>query len=274
MRIYSISKVIAIPIAVVLVVLLYFTFTYKYSDVAILLIIPIFLLTAIYVVHPQLDYWYLQKYPLQLDSSIIEWLQKYSRFYIGLNTEDQQKFRNRLCLYIEAREFTSIGVERHSVPDDIKAIIAHVPVQMSFYKDDYLIGDYDRIFIYKHPFPSPKMKFLHTIEVDNEDQVYIFSLEHFIPPMLNLKSMYNIGFHAFAEAYVHVNQKEDWPDMMNVSWSDLEKISGFTKEQVTQILGYEPNDLLFVVINYYFNFPDQFQKIFPEIENKLSSIFT
>jgi len=274
MRIYSISKVIAIPIAAILVVILFLAFSDKNSSIANFIIIPVILLAAIYVTHPQLDYWYLQKNPLQLHSSIISWLQKYSPFYNQLSVEDKQKFEIRLCLYIEAREFTSIGVERHSVPDDIKAIISHVPIQMSFHQKDYLIGDYDRVIIYKHPFPSPRMKFLHTAEVETEDKVLIFSLEHFIPSMLDRTNMYNIGFHAFAEAYVHVHKKKDWPELMNVSWNGLLEVSGFTQEHVTQILGYEPKDLLYVLINYYFNFPSNLERVYPDLKKKFDLIFT
>ncbi len=273
MRIHSISKVLALPFVILFVILLYLTIDDTQNTISYWMIVPVIALTILFVMNGQIDYWYLKRNPPELDPPIKIWLEKYSSHYKSLTSESKKRFEERLALYIFARSFTSIGEERREVPEDIKGIIGHIPVLMSLQDEDFLIGDYDHIYLYKHPFPSPKMRFLHTVETEHEDGVIIFSLEHLIPPLINKESMYNIGFHAFANAYVMVNMTKPWPDMFGVNWDGIQRIAGFSKDQIIKTLGYEPKDFLVILINYYFNFNRQLFREYPEVHLKLKMIF-
>ena len=52
--------------------------------------------------------------------------------------------------------------EKESLPEDLKAIIAHNLIQLTFGMEDYLLDPYERVVVYNHAFPTPKKQFLHT----------------------------------------------------------------------------------------------------------------
>lgn len=229
-------------------------------------------MVVIYVFNGQIDHYYHRRWPLQLDEKLKQWLSKYFPYYNNLSDNDKTKFEYRTGLYISGRAFKSIGSEQRDVPEDIKCMIAVHGVQMTLGLDDYLIGDMDRIFLYKHPFPSPKMPWLHHVETDIEDGVIILSLEQLTNAILNPSMFYNIAYHAYAEAIVGVHGHLPFP-VCEGSWNKLEEVGGFSKDQIEKQTGHKSIDPLIVHIHYYFVFRNNYEKIFPEFANQFYDIF-
>lgn len=274
MRIYSFSRVLATIIGVPFLVCLYYTVEDRSVIFGFLLLFFAALLVAIYVLYGQIDYWWRKKYPIPLDPEILSWIQQYDLYYLGLKSEDARaRYRERLSLYVDAREFISVGSEHHTVPNDLQAIIASQAVQIAYHKKDYLIGDYDRVVLYKHPFPTPLKQFLHTMEVEHEDGVLIFSMEHAIPGIMSPAAHYNIVMHAYAEAFVRVNKKIDWPEDDHFNWHSVEAISGFSMFIINETIGYEQKDYVPIMVTLYFGFRDKFMDLHPNIVDRLDQIF-
>lgn len=272
MRIYSLSKVLAMPVIITLAYLAYNQYVLD-IDMGYWLLMPIFVLVILAVSYPYIDYYYHKKYPIPLDKEIIQWLQKYSKFYQELSPADKEKYNYRMSLYLEAREFKSVGSEHKDMPEDIKAIIASNAIQVNFHKKDFLVGDFDRIFVYKHPFPSPKHQFLHSVETQGEDGVIIYSLEHLIPGMINPETYYNIGMHAYVDAFTKAYPKAEFPWNLNADWNDVEKISGLKKENIMSTLGYDSVDMFVVLGTCYFTYPEAFQKQLPQLTEGMDKLF-
>lgn len=273
MRIYSLSKVIALPLVASFILALYLSYELNYQYALVWGMIPLLLITALFVFHGNIDFWWRQRHPIALDKPIKDWLMKFDPYYQSLDSSKKAEYDNRLMLYMEGRAFSSVGKEMHSVPNDIQGIVASNAVKMMINKNDYLIGDMDRIYLYKHPFPSPRFKFLHTVETDIEDGVYIFSLEHLVPGMINPSQHYNIVMHGFTEAYQYVYTKDDFSFLDSITWLELEKISNISKEQVLKTIGYPDTYISTVAMNHYFTFPDKFKEILPDKSRQLESIF-
>ncbi len=260
MRIYSFSKIIALPFVILFAGILYYILevddTYWWTS-----IIPLVILVAIYTLHPQIDYWYHTKKPVPLDEELLVWLRKYSPYYNKLKDSDKEKYETRMSLYLEARAFTSIGEEKRKVPEDVKCAIASQGIMMNMGNEDFLIGDMDRVFLYKHPFPSPRMQFLHTVETFYEDGTLIFSLSHLIPGLIHSDQYYNIVMHGYAEAYLQVYDK-GYPIIADQTWEGLEAINGFKRGDIEATLGYKIDDIRIVHINYFFTYPEKYQETF------------
>ncbi len=273
MKIHSFSKVLAVIAAIPLLVFMFYTFDGR-SQWAVYGLVPcLIVLVAIYVGHGEIDYWWIKRHPLTLDKQLKEWLQQYDPFYKSLSADEKIRFETRLVLYLEARMFKSVGSEHHDVPHDIKAVIAGQAVRISFYHKDHLIGDYDRLFLYKHPFPTPRMKFLHTVETEHEDRMIILSMEHAIPGIVNRQEYYNIVMHAYAEAFAKVHQRFDWPDGKIEDWNGITQILGITKEKIESTIGYTQQDILPVLIVAYFYDQELFAKYLPEYVMRFKDIF-
>jgi hypothetical protein len=271
MHIHSISKVLGLPIVLLTIGILYYTWSSN-TQLSPYLVVPAILLVFLYVFHGPLDHWWLVRFPVPFEPKLKDWLEKYFLPYQKLDTDHKRKFEYRSSLYLDARLFKSVGSELRDVPEDIKLMVAAHGVYMCLALDDYLIGDMDRIFLYKHPFPTPEYPRLHTVETNIEDGVIILSLEQLTNAVLYPDDYYNIGFHAYAEAFVGVNDKILFPDC-TYTWEKIEEISGWNKDTLLTQTGLEELSLLPVHITLFFTKTIQYQKVLPVHYERFCIIF-
>ena len=275
MRIYKLANIIAIPFFVVLLILGYLAYLDPISNYLAWVIAPLTCLILIYLFSPQINYWWLSKNPVELDKTVKDMLLRTNPVYGKLSLEEQTEFDNRLVLYTEAKEFIGKGFEEDNkdVPYDIRNLISQVPVTMTLNRADYQWKNYERIVFYKHPFPSPRFKFLHTAETEAEDGVVILSLEHVEKALFYKDDYYDVAWHAFAEAFIKDHPKEAYPNLPADIWDSINRISPLNKEQIHATLGYKIVDALPVLINLYFNYRTTFKKELPELAAYFQSLF-
>jgi|JI8StandDraft_2_1071088.scaffolds.fasta_scaffold06392_4 hypothetical protein len=272
MQIHSISKALSFPLLVLGGYFLYRIFVSPFESDSIYILIPVVLLVCLYVFHGPLDHWWLTKYPIKFDDKLRDWLTKYFNPYTLLSEDAKKLFENRMTLYLEGRLFQSVGSEHRDVPHDIQCMVAAHGLIMTLNRKDYLMGDMDRIFLYKHPFPTPRHQYLHNVEVDTEDGVIILSLEQLTNAVLYPQDYYNVGYHAFAEAFIATQKDIIYPDVVD-SWSDIEAISGWSKEVILSQTGMKELSTIPVHITIYFSFPEKYKAINPERYQSFKSIF-
>lgn len=275
MRIHSISSILILPFAAAFVYIAYKAYnSSNYLDPINYLMLP--LLVIIMVLHlfkPQINHWWHKKNPPKLAKFIINWLDSHSAFYNKLSDSNKTKFRDRLSIHLESREFSLMRAEKENLPEDLKAIIAHNLIQLTFGQDDYLLDPYERVVVYNHAFPTPKKKFLHTAEVDHEDGLILISTEQLFPAMLNKHEFYNVGMHAYTEAYLNKYNTLPLPSLPLEINAKLEKISNHRISKVHETVGYEIENIHIVVINYFFLFPVRFKEELPEQYEAYAKIF-
>lgn len=245
------------------------------SNFMALIIIPVAFLILIYLFSPQINYWWLKRNPVQLDDSIIKMLNSTNPLYPSLSQDHKEAFHNKLMLHVEGREFVGKGLEEdnRSVPYDVKHMICQIPVMMSLYRKDRPFKNFERVVLYKHPFPSPRFKFLHTAETEVEDGVIILSLEHVEKALFRKDDYYNVAWYAYAEAFIKARPSESYPELPNDIWRRIEEISPLDQKQITATIGYKSIDPLPVLISLYFNYRTRFRAVLPEITQSLDRIF-
>ncbi len=269
MRIHSLSRILSLPIALSILTVLYVSYELEYQNAMIWILVPLVIASAVVIFQGQIDFWWNERNPVPLDPPISDWLKKYDPYYTSLETNQRQNYDNRLVMYMQGRAFVSVGREHHDVPNDIQAIIASNAVKMLISKKDYLLGDMDRIYLYKHPFPTPRHQFLHTVETDIEDGVFIFSLEHLVPGMINPKEHYNIAMHGFAEAFQRVFPKEDFTYLDQITWDQIEEVGYHSKDKILKTIGFNQTDITTVAINHFFTHPRRFNLMIPAAYERL-----
>lgn len=276
MKVHSISKLVATPLILVAGYTIYLMFTYQDYKTW-WLFLPVVLLVVLYTFHGEIDYWWQQKFPIELDIQIKEWLVKHQLYYSHYNDVQRNLFDQRLSLYVEVRQFKMIGSkgidEMDDVPFDIKNILASQAIRLGLGVKDYLIGDMDRIYLYKHPFPTPKNQFLHTYEVDVEDGAIILAIDYALPGISNPSSYYNITLHAFAEAFIAINKNIPFPLVNHHGWEKLNCIKSIKEDFILKTCGYPTIDLLPVHIVAFFEFPVEYGEFFPDEYHQLKIIF-
>jgi len=271
MHIHSVSKVLGLPVILLALGILYQSWNTN-SQLSVYLVIPAALVVVLYVFHGPIDHWWLSRFPVPFDPRLRDWLDKYFEPYQKFNGDDKKKFEYRIMLYLNGRLFTSVGSEMRDVPEDIKLLVASHGVHMCLALDDYLIGDMDRIFLYKHPFPTADHPYLHNVETNIEDGVIILSLEQLTQSILHPENFYNTAYHAYAEAFIGINNAIDFP-FCSETWDQLEKVSGWSKDVLYQQIGLKQPDLLAVHITLFFSKSKKYKNIFPENYTKWSEIF-
>jgi hypothetical protein len=273
MKIHSLTRLLYLPLMLIIGYYLYQMSTSDYSDHS-MIIVAVVAITILYVSQAYIDNWWLNKNTPNLDEPMKVWLKRYLPYYNTYNASDQAAFDKRLVLYVETREFKSVGTTQlREVPYDIKNIIASQGVRLCLGLEDYLIKDMDRIYLYKHPFPTPKFNQVHNVEIDVEDGLYIFSTEIGLPGIVDPANYYNIVLHGFAEAFVRLHQVISFPDVNKYGWERLELIMEIGKNKVLTAIGLPQVDLLPVHIVCFFEYTNAYEKLFPEEYRQFTKIF-
>jgi hypothetical protein len=270
MRIYSLSRALILPL-LLLVVGVGYLYYYVDKQYSIWIWLPVILAVVIYTFHGVLDHWWREKYPLKMDEKLREWLNKYFGPYVTMTEWEKNRFDQRLQLYMHGRLFQAMGKEVEGVPDDIKAMIAAHGVWMCLYKKDYLIGDMDRIVLYKHPFPTPYYQKLHNVETHHEDGVIILSLEQQVNALYHPDQYYNIAYHAYAESLVRLHPS--WFTLIPDTTAKLKEITGLDPLTIETQVGMPITDWRVVHIAAYFTLPEKYKAIDEQGYQRWDAIF-
>jgi len=275
MSIHSISYLIASPFGLVLLYLGYQSLTQDNYPYSIWMVVPITVLVLLYLFRAQLDYWWHTKFPIKFDRELAKFLAGTNPYYKSLEGDEKVKFEHRLNLYMEAREYRAIGAnEQKDIPYDMKAMLASIPIQLTMHKKDYLIGDMDRIFLYKHPFPTPSKQFLHTVESHVEDGVFIFSLHEWQAATHEPKRFYNNIWYGYVDAFLKISNDDTSSIESHATFENIEKIGGYTEDFILKVLGLKAIDPLVILCGLYFTHPEEMQNRTPNTYEKLQVFFS
>lgn len=223
-----------------------------------------------YVFSPQINWWAFQRNPPELPGTLGILLLNHFSFYQHLSAANKKRFRQRVAMYLEARGFfAQRGGEEGEVPLDMKAIIAANVVMLTFGRDDFILKNFERIFIYLQAFPTPNYQFLHASEVNEEDKCLIFSAEHLRLSFQHPQKYYNVLVHEYAKAFQLTYDKFDYPTIDQSIWKNWDK------EPVLKYTGMPEKDfdLLGVGVNFFFENPVKFKEEFPRQFEAYQAIF-
>ena len=264
------SKIITAPFLIAAIVFLYLTLNVddKYSWY----IVPnVIALVLIYMMSPQIDWWWYQRRPPKLPEGIVKIFLSRLPFFKKLSPADKTKFCTRVALYMEANEFMPKGME--SVPLDIKAVIAASAVQLTFNRENYLMDKFEHIIVYPHPFPSPQYKGWHASEIYEEDGVIMFSAEQLMAGFAQPKQYFHTGLYEYAKVFMRCHPDIEFPEFNENIWPQFQQISNFPKTALENVMGLKNLDLKAIGVVYYLIFAERFKIILPKEFNALENIF-
>ncbi len=272
MKIHMFHRILAIPFVIVAGISLYFGFDGSKAYFTYGLTPAVIALAIIYIFNKEIDLWYQEKFPIRFDDLELTLAQKYSPFYNSLNKEQKLRFEQRLYVFLSSKDFTAMGMEAESVPHDLKFVTGLIVVEMTFNEEEkFRLDHFDHIIFYKHPFPTPRLQFLHTVETDAEDGVIIIAMDYFSAAVNDRVHFYHTGYHIMGEAFVHQFNTYDYPSDLN--WETIEKSTGFTRDQITGVLGLKHIDLLPVTISTFFAHGEKMKEVNPSLHRELEDIF-
>jgi len=132
----------------------------------------------------------------------------------------------------------------------------------------------DRIFLYKHPFPTPSKQFLHTVESHVEDGVFIFSLHEWQAATHEPKRFYNNVWYGYVDAFLKISNDDTSPIEPYATFENIEKIGGYTEDYILKVLGLKAIDPLVILCGLYFTHPEEMKNNSANTFEKLQVFFS
>ncbi len=265
------ARWLAVPFALAAMLILYLALQgyYQYTSY---LIVPLIFLAVIFVLAPQINWWWYKHHPPDLPHGLRALLEQAPGFYRRLNAEDKLRFRQRVALFTMSTDFMPQGME--NVPDDVKTVVAASAVTLTFRKQEFLLPRYEHVVLYAHPFPSPQYpETFHTSEVYDEDGVLLFSIEHLMHGFMQPDLYFHSGLYEYAKVFMRVWPEECQLQVRGEHWPALERISGFSRERIEQWIGLQDLSLTAVAVVCYFVAPERFKEELPELFKYFSKMF-
>jgi hypothetical protein len=275
-------QVVAAPFGFLAIIALYLTIKAD-GDTAWLwaLVASTIIVATIYVLNPQINYWWWQRSPPPLDERTERILADYCAFYRQLSAEMKQRFRNRVALYILGNDFmrpvhpSAMDADemRVQVPEDLKVAVAAAAVQVGFGKPQFSTTKFEHIVLYPHPFPSPQSEDIHTCEIYEPDGVVMFDANVLMAGFNQPQQIFSIGLYEMARIFKIEDPSVSVPIFDENTLKMLEKISGMTRQQIISVVGLSNLDDFGVAAYHFFSFPQAFQKTLPDLYQLFVNIF-
>lgn len=265
------ARWLAVPFVLAAMFILYLALQgyYQYTSY---LIVPLIMLAVIFVLAPQINWWWYKRRPPDLSPGLRALLEQAPGFYQSLNAEDKLRFRQRVALFVMSTDFMPQGME--NAPDDVKTAVAASAVTLTFRKPEFLFPKYEHVVLYAHPFPSPQYpETFHTSEVYDDDGVLLFSMEHLMHGFMQPHLYFHSGLYEYAKVFMRVWPVERYPQLGEEHWPALERISGFSRERIEQWVGLRDLSLTAVAAVCYFVSPERFQEELPEFFQQFREMF-
>ena len=135
---------LAIPFVILFALGVYLTLQ-VHTSWSFLIIIPIVIIVAGYILSPQINWWWWQRYPPDLPAPLHKLLADKHPFYRSLNEMEQREFRRRVFLFNHGNNFMPQVME--TIPPDAQLMIGVAPVTMTFREPDFLFPSFENIIV-------------------------------------------------------------------------------------------------------------------------------
>lgn len=262
---------LALPFGLLLALGLYLTLQVNESW-SILMVASLVILVASFILAPQINWWWWQRFPPDLPTEMGQLLERHSALYTNLAKEEKREFRRRIFLFHHGHNFMPQVLEK--MPLDAQVMIASAPVSMTFNQNEFLFPNFENIVVYPHPFPSPQYETqFHASEIYEPDGVVMFCLEHVLRGFVDPRQFLNPAWYEYAKVYAITYPEKNLGDWSAVEWSKLETISGFSHEALVRWIGLPKLDLQAMGIAFYFLYPNRFQQVLPSLHQELTAVF-
>jgi len=267
------SRLLAFPFALALILILTAGGLDFTGIRTILVLISIICLTLIYVFSEQINAWWWKKKMPPLDRVLRSWIAQHSPFYNMLSQKAKSTFERRISTFNLIKNFT-LKVERdYQLEEDVKTIISHEFNRVVIHREDFLYEGFDHIVVYNHPFGSPDVQTLHTLELNREDKVIILSKEQLINGFIDPQTYVNVSLLAAVMAFVAIHPRLSYPEVSQLNLMDIAEAHGIELKAVTQALGVDWINRLDLLIFCYFQFPNRTESFDPARYEQLEQIF-
>lgn len=230
------------------------------------------LLVTVLVLKIPIDNWYFKRNPPRLDDQLVKALTLEYPILKTYSPEELENFNQNLARFILDKDAYLVVSETEELDTTHTAIMSAPAVFMQGKNEFDPYDHIQKLAAYRHPFPSPKMKFLHPVEMDMEDGVAIISIEQMFAGLRNKKRFYSVVYHLWSEHYYQHHGIDD--EMIPTDFtSNIPKIFPYDRKAIDNLLGYKGARNAVIAMVAYWTFPVQLKATYPELFNYFDELF-
>ena len=224
------SRVIMLPFALMGGYIAYeMVVNYQY-EWSYYLILPVVIIAACLSLSPQIDAIGYNIWPPKPDLKLLHILKISSPTFDWVKDEDKEAFIINAVTQMRKMDF--IGMKVEDIPSDVQLMSIYPGLLLEYLFDLPMTKEYNRVVLYKHPFPSPQFKEWHSAEVHHEDGVLLLSMEQMMINYLQPEKHYHVVFDAWIRAALHLS-----PDLLQKAKGH--SVDSFDLEAAQNFLGLE-----------------------------------
>lgn len=218
--------------------------------------------------------------PKRITAEEAAFLRQAFPFYRQLSERHKRYFHHRLAAFKEQYEFVprdGLLLER-----EMQTMVAATYVMLTFGMRRYLIDSFDKIIIYPEEYYSSPTDQYHKGEFNPRMKAVVFSWKDFTAGFSIDNDNLNLGIHEFSHVLHHHSLRSDDgsalafrkhyerlhrevnhpPNRQRLIDSDYFRIYAFTNQF----------EFISVIIEHYFETPDEFKRHFPELFGHVSKM--
>lgn len=201
-------------------------------------------------------------------------------YYKNLSDNKKRFFEHRVATFIKKYEF--IGKDNFVISDEVQILIASTSVMLTFGMRNYLYTNIDKIIVYPQEYYSLVGEAYHKGEFNPRMRAIVFSWHDFKEGFEINNDNLNLGIHEFAHVLHFHGLKSDDASAVIFSrmYSQIQKEVNHpvNREKLInsgyfRIYGYTNQfEFLAVILEQFFETPDQFKESFPELFLKVKKM--
>lgn len=233
------------------------------STYDLLMIIPALAIGAAYALGPQLRWRYWQTHAPDLPGEMAPLLARFD-LYRRLNLAGKREFRRRTFLLRERFHFHGEAIEE--IPEDIRIMAAASAATVGFHRQDFLLGDFETVILYRHYFPTPVYDVLHCSELHVPDGAIIWTLNVFLRSVIEPKKYLHLGLYEYGRAMLILEADlRHEIDALALEYNAIARLSGFTEAKLKEFIGLPELDRTAITLVLYFTHREELMLLQPEL---------
>lgn len=269
----SLARLIGFPFALAMII----CFSLGGLDVegpkTLIILFSLIALSIIFFFNKEIDGWWWRRKQPDLDKTLKAWMLAHVPYYKSLDAVEQEAFGKRISVFNFVKNFTLKVEKDYQLEEDVKAIISHEFQRVTQYREEYMYKPFKEFVVYNHPFASPSIKTLHTMEVNTEDGVVILSKEQLINGFRQPARFLNIALLAAVQCFTIAHPRLPYPKVVGLNKEDIAEGHDINLEVVLQGLGAAHITNLDLLAFCFFQYPNRLASFSPEIYTSFEKIF-
>ncbi|GAB1397039.1 hypothetical protein MASR1M65_18180 [Saprospiraceae bacterium] len=247
------SKILIFICALIAISVLYLSWTID-TDYSTWIIAPVVIGTTALVLAPQIDWWWLKRYPPKTDEQIVRMFEKHLPVFAAQPGPGKAFLLQRTELFMKAFDWNPQGFE--TIPADVQYVLSFYAAWLTRQRQNFLLKNWEKVILYKNPFPSPAFpRQFHNSEIYHEDHVMIFNIQAVMNGFLRPDLQFPVGLYELARIYCNVFGLNITTADRSITPSNIKSVTGAEWQWVTSGIGLDEVDPdgLAIVCYHFFN---------------------